>query len=443
MVDLTKMIQGGLDLAKAFGGDDQAYRSTMAKQAQVEGLIVDAANKRDERVARQNAPEAIRALGGNPDLATILRAGYDPSKLGLGDIFAGAAPNDVRSFRMMTEGLSHEDRERARRINLGLDGRASGAAIGYQKITGPDGREYLVATDPRGIGAQVVGSDTSFGSFAGQQRSAQAPQPQRADMEADIELANSMIAAGIPEAQVDAFLAQRGQRAPAPSAGQGMPSRAGNQFASRRPEDQAAATERAKLQAQLDALPQELAMRGQAAVSQAVGIEQGKAQVDRQNVATTRQTNAGRALDLLGEAERLLDQATGGRFGAAGDAVAGAFGYSTAGAQANAALATIAGQLTAQMPRMEGPQSDRDVQMYKEMAGDLANPNLPIQTRLAALQQIRLMQEKSLRGQQALPAAPAQQQPQARPAAAPVQRARNPQTGQVVEFRNGQWVPVQ
>ncbi|MFE6031803.1 hypothetical protein, partial [Streptomyces niveus] len=58
---------------------------------------------------------------------------------------AGLQPTDVRSFEMMTAGLSPEDRERARRINLGLDGRQSSAAIGYQKVKGPDGIERLVA----------------------------------------------------------------------------------------------------------------------------------------------------------------------------------------------------------------------------------------------------------------------------------------------------------
>ncbi|MFE6057028.1 hypothetical protein ACFQ6N_40360, partial [Kitasatospora sp. NPDC056446] len=79
---------------------------------------------------------------------------------------AGLQPTDVRSFEMMTAGLSPEDRERARRINLGLDGRQSSAAIGYQKVKGPDGIERLVAVDPRQIGAQVVGDGAGYGSFS-------------------------------------------------------------------------------------------------------------------------------------------------------------------------------------------------------------------------------------------------------------------------------------
>lgn len=291
--------------------------------------------------------------------------------------------------------------------------RQSGAAIQYKEVE-IDGRKVLVAVDPREIGAQVVGGGPAYGSYAGQQAQVAAPAvaPERADMEADIELANSMIAAGIPEAQVDAFLAQRGQRAPAPSATQGAATPAGgvtiagNPFVSRTPEEQAALTEQARADVQLRNLPTELNMRGQAAVDQAVGIEQGKAGVERDQMAATRQRDAGTALELLGEAERLLPQATGGRIGAAGDAVAGAFGVSTDGARANAALATIAGQLTSKMPRMEGPQSDRDVQMYKEMAGDLANANLPTETRLAALQQIRRLQSKYAGGQRQQPRQP-------------------------------------
>lgn len=42
--------------------------------------------------------------------------------------------------------------------------RASGAAISYQKITGADGIERLVAVDPRNVGAQVIGDGAAYGS---------------------------------------------------------------------------------------------------------------------------------------------------------------------------------------------------------------------------------------------------------------------------------------
>jgi hypothetical protein len=43
---------------------------------------------------------------------------------------------------------------------------------------------------------------------------------------------------------------------------------------------------------------------------------------------------------------------------------------------------------------MQGPQSDKDVLLYKQMAGDLANPTLPIPSRMAALRQIRRLNQK-------------------------------------------------
>lgn len=48
-------------------------------------------------------------------------------------------------------------------------------------------------------------------------------------------------------------------------------------------------------------------------------------------------------------------------------------------------LRAIAGVLTAKVPRMEGPQSDRDVALYKESAGRIGDSTLPIERRLAAL----------------------------------------------------------
>jgi len=97
---------------------------------------------------------------------------------------------------------------------------------------------------------------------------------------------------------------------------------------------------------------------------------------------------------LVKEAKKVLPKATGSGAGAAVDVAAGFFGSSTSGAQATAQLRTIAGALISQMPRMEGPQSDRDVELYKQAAGDLANPMVPRETRQAAADQILKLQKK-------------------------------------------------
>lgn len=118
---------------------------------------------------------------------------------------------------------------------------------------------------------------------------------------------------------------------------------------------------------------------------------------NQQNQAQNEETKRIKRVDtLLPEIEKLLKDpdATGSRTGNAIDTVAGWASVSTKGQQISASLGTLAGQLVALMPRMEGPQSNIDVDMYKEMAGRLGDPNIPIPTRMAALQTIRQLNEK-------------------------------------------------
>jgi len=100
------------------------------------------------------------------------------------------------------------------------------------------------------------------------------------------------------------------------------------------------------------------------------------------------------SLKLLDQAEKLLDTATGSLTGTAVDVVAGALGKSTQGAQASSKLKAIQGALVAKMPKMSGPQSDKDVLLYREMAGQVGDSTLPNETRKAALQTIREIQER-------------------------------------------------
>lgn len=97
---------------------------------------------------------------------------------------------------------------------------------------------------------------------------------------------------------------------------------------------------------------------------------------------------------VLNEIEKILPNATGSMVGTGVDYVAGAFGHATDGAKSTAQLKSLSGQLIALMPKMSGPQSDKDVAMYREMAGNLADPTLPIATRMAALQTIRDLNNK-------------------------------------------------
>ena len=92
------------------------------------------------------------------------------------------------------------------------------------------------------------------------------------------------------------------------------------------------------------------------------------------------------AYPLLGEIGKLIKQSTGSGIGAKADVLAAQLGASTTGSQAIRQLEVLAAPLVQMVPRFEGAQSDRDVQMYVRQAGDFSNPDKPVKDRLAALQ---------------------------------------------------------
>lgn len=121
--------------------------------------------------------------------------------------------------------------------------------------------------------------------------------------------------------------------------------------------------------------------------------------------AQKRAKGAARVLDLLSEAEGLLDDATGSYAGWTADQAARVIGRSTEGSRAIARLRAIEGALLAEMPRMEGPQSNMDVQMYRQAAGALADPTIPAADKRAALQTIQQIQSRYVGGQSRPPVA--------------------------------------
>lgn len=99
-------------------------------------------------------------------------------------------------------------------------------------------------------------------------------------------------------------------------------------------------------------------------------------------------------LVLLDEADKLIDQSTGSVGGTVVDKGLGAVGLSTKGAQAAAELKVIQASLMTNMPRMEGPQSDKDVQLYREAAGQVGDSMVPNGVKKSAIAQIRRINEK-------------------------------------------------
>lgn len=149
-------------------------------------------------------------------------------------------------------------------------------------------------------------------------------------------------------------------------------------------------------------------------------------------------TNIGRARTLLtagnGPTESLI--------GTGVDKALGVFGGSTPGGNAANSLKTLAGWLTSNVPRMEGPQSNTDLANYSIMAGQVGDSTLPVSQRLASLNEVERIQQKyaHLNG--------GQNQTQTQvldtlPTNAPKgQRVRDTETGQVLEFNGMSWVKV-
>lgn len=287
------------------------------------------------------------------------------------------------------------------------------------EFNGPDGR-------PRRF---------TFNTRTGQYEEAQlgggAPQPTRFQTSTGEVIDISQVADPNVRAQI---LANPQQFGMVPDGGsvQLPPAQGGMPLVGRAPEEQAALTTGAQEAAKLQYLPEAERIKADAAIREATIKAQDEARIKREaDLATAEQkkyVDATTTLSLLDEAEALINQSTGSRAGALRDDVAATFGYATEGAQAIAALNPVAARLTLAVPRMEGPQSDADRLLYQKAAGDFANPQVPRETRIAALQQMRRLANK-YKGVKA-PSAPAN-----------VPSAVNPQTGERLYLRNGQWVP--
>lgn len=107
-----------------------------------------------------------------------------------------------------------------------------------------------------------------------------------------------------------------------------------------------------------------------------------------------REQQARNALDIISEAEKLIDKGTGSYIGAGVDLVGKAFGGATPGAVAGGQLKALEGALMMAQPRMEGPQSNMDVQLYRQMAAQIGDPTVPPKIKKAALSTIKGIHQK-------------------------------------------------
>ena len=97
------------------------------------------------------------------------------------------------------------------------------------------------------------------------------------------------------------------------------------------------------------------------------------------------QAFADRTYGIMKQIDQEIRKSTGSSLGAGFDTAAAAIGVSTEGSKAIARLNMLSYSILSNIPRFEGPQSDIDVQQYRQAAGEFNNRQLPIEDRLAAL----------------------------------------------------------
>jgi hypothetical protein len=85
---------------------------------------------------------------------------------------------------------------------------------------------------------------------------------------------------------------------------------------------------------------------------------------------------------------------TASGIGAAADVTSAIFGVAPRGAKEADALGVIGGRLVSKVPRMEGPQSNADLENYKVQAGKVGDPTIPISRRLSALDEVQRITAK-------------------------------------------------
>ena len=100
------------------------------------------------------------------------------------------------------------------------------------------------------------------------------------------------------------------------------------------------------------------------------------------------------AMTILQQAAPLINKSTGSGLGNVVDTAQAFFGGSNPGAEAAAQLKVLGGALVSKMPKMSGPQSDKDVLLYKEMAGRIGDPTVPAAQKKQAMSTINELQAK-------------------------------------------------
>jgi hypothetical protein len=131
---------------------------------------------------------------------------------------------------------------------------------------------------------------------------------------------------------------------------------------------------------------------------QAGAAELAKIAATQSGESNKKAASAQSTISTLEEARKILPDASSGGLEAGLTGTAKFFGKSTKSSKSDAKLKVLSATLVQNVPRMEGPQSDRDTQMYKEAAANIGDNMLPYEDRLAAIDTIETLQSKYASG---------------------------------------------
>jgi len=161
--------------------------------------------------------------------------------------------------------------------------------------------------------------------------------------------------------------------------------------------------------------------------------QQSEINAEQAKAAITGTKDANSVLNLMDGAEAILDKAHGS---GVGNLIGGAqnfLGINSEKNQADAQLKSLEGALVSKQPKMSGPQSDKDVLLYRQMAGQIGDATLPADVRKAAMETVRGIQRTYLDGYSAAGYQPGNQGyggPDRRTSSGKIKRY-NPATGMV------------
>jgi hypothetical protein len=144
----------------------------------------------------------------------------------------------------------------------------------------------------------------------------------------------------------------------------------------------------------LSTLPQTAAAAETVKQAEQRGGAVGTAQGQIVGGIQTKGSDAEQMMGAIQMAGGLLDKSTGSWAGSLIDKGAAVFGRSTEGAQAGAQLKVLQASLLSFVPKMSGPQSDADREVYIQAVGQIGDTNTPVETRKAALKTVQDMQNK-------------------------------------------------